>query len=272
MDAPKLTFERRETKFLLSAGQREALEALARAHMRPDEHGPATVRSVYYDTPTYLLARRSAERPAYKEKLRTRAYGQPHPFDPVFVELKKKHDGVVYKRRCQLSPTEARELLAGRGRPRTQIERELDWAARSYEGLHPTAFLAYERVAWVDAEGRDLRLTFDENIRARWEDVELAGDDAGVALTQPGQVLLEVKSMYAMPLWLVGFLSAEKIRKTSFSKYGGAFRLMVAERGLGIASEPCDTSAPASARHLRRAPLMPDPLAQDRLAQPAPSR
>lgn len=34
-----------------------------------------------------------AERPAYKEKTRTRCYGTPHPFDPVFVELKKNATG-----------------------------------------------------------------------------------------------------------------------------------------------------------------------------------
>lgn len=250
MGTPQLTFRRRETKYLLSEGQRVALEGLAAIHMAPDAHGAATVRSVYYDTPTYLLARRSAEHPTYKEKLRTRAYGSPHPFDSVFVELKKKCDGVVYKRRCRLSPTEACELLAGRGRPTTQVEREIDWAARSYEGLRPAMLVAYERQAWVCEDGRDLRLTFDRSIRARWENVVLAGDARGRALIGPGQSLLEVKSMYAMPLWLVGFLSAEKIRKASFSKYGGAFRLMAAECGLDLA--PCVTDEHSRARHLRR--------------------
>ena len=31
-----------------------------------------------------------AGHPAYREKIRTRCYGAPHPFDPVLVELKKK--------------------------------------------------------------------------------------------------------------------------------------------------------------------------------------
>lgn len=110
MSTAQLVFKRYETEYLLDAGQRAALEGVLAERMVPDEHGPSTVRNVYYDTPTALLARRSAEHPAYKEKIRTRCYGAPHPFDPVFVELKKKCDGVVYKRRCELAPAVAVQL------------------------------------------------------------------------------------------------------------------------------------------------------------------
>lgn len=227
----QLVFKRYETKFLLDADERVALEELVAARMRPDEHGPATVRNVYYDTPTALLARRSAEHPAYKEKLRTRCYGSPHPFDPVFVELKKKCDGVVYKRRCELPPADAAELLAGRGRPTTQIEREIDWTCRRYEGLRPTAFLAYDRVAYFDPRDRDLRVTFDERVRVRWDDPVLVGPDAGDPVLAPGTSILEVKTVRAFPLWLARYLSAAGIRKTRVSKYGRAWELRLDSAG-----------------------------------------
>ena len=38
--------------------------------------GKTTVRNIYYDTDTYLLVRRSIEKPVYKEKLRIRSYEQ----------------------------------------------------------------------------------------------------------------------------------------------------------------------------------------------------
>ncbi len=228
----QLVFKRRETKFLLDDAQREALELDLAGRMRPDEHGPSTVRNVYYDTPTALLARRSAEHPAYKEKIRTRCYGTPHPFDPVFVELKKKCDGIVYKRRCELPATDAAELLAGRGRPRTQIERELDWTCRRYEGLRPTAYLAYDRVAYYAIDDRDLRLTFDRDVRARWEDVRLTGPDAGERVLAPGISILEIKTSKAMPIWLVRGLENIGARKSSFSKYGRAWELHGVEHAL----------------------------------------
>ncbi len=221
----QLVFERREIKFLLDDSQRAALEAALSGRVVPDEHGPSTVRNVYYDTPTALLARRSAEHPAYKEKVRTRCYGAPHPFDPVFVELKKKCDGVVYKRRCELPATDAAELLAGRGRPTTQIERELDWTCRRYEGLRPKAYLAYDRVACYARGDRDLRLTFDRDVRVRWDDVRLSGPDAGVRVLGPGVSILEIKTSKALPIWLVRALGAVGARKSSFSKYGRAWEL-----------------------------------------------
>ena len=231
----QLVFKRREIKFLLDDGQRATLERSLAGRVRPDEHGPSTVRNVYYDTPTALLARRSAEHPAYKEKIRTRCYGAPHPFDPVFVELKKKCDGVVYKRRCELPATDAAELLAGRGRPRTQIERELDWTCRRYEGLRPVAYLAYDRVAYYAIDDRDLRITFDRDVRVRWEDVRLSGPDAGDRVLTPGLSILEIKTSKAMPIWLVRGLEAVGARKSSFSKYGRAWELRGVDRVLSCA-------------------------------------
>ncbi|WP_322353758.1 polyphosphate polymerase domain-containing protein [Paratractidigestivibacter sp.] len=237
----QLVFKRYETKFLLDGDQRSSLEELVAANMVPDEHGPSTVRNVYYDTPTALLARRSAEHPDYKEKVRTRCYGTPHPFDPVFVELKKKCDGVVYKRRCELAPADAAELLAGRGRPRTQIERELDWTCRRYEGLRPCAYLAYDRVAYHGRSDFDLRLTFDQRVRVRWDDVALCGPDVGRLVLPEGTSILEVKTPRAFPLWLARYLSAAGIRKRSISKYGRAWELRDVDACLPLGAPAAET-------------------------------
>ena len=67
--------------------------------MKEDAFGSYTICNIYYDTPDWRLIRASLEKPAYKEKLRVRSYGVPTETDRVFVELKKKFDGVVYKRR-----------------------------------------------------------------------------------------------------------------------------------------------------------------------------
>ena len=45
----------------------------------------------------------------YKEKFRLRSYGVPGPEDTVFLELKKKYKGVIYKRRAMLPLTEANQ-------------------------------------------------------------------------------------------------------------------------------------------------------------------
>lgn len=218
----QMVFKRYEIKYALTDGQRDRLMAAMAAHMVPDEYGPSTVRNIYYDTPTRLLARRSAEHPHYKEKLRVRSYVPAGEQTPVFLELKKKCDGVVYKRRCTLPLTEADALLRGTRTPETQIERELAFSASRYEGLSPAMFVAYDREAFYAADDHEFRMTFDRAVRCRWDDVTLSGSADGLVLTPDAQSLLEVKCAFGMPLWLADFLSAEGIYKASFSKYGAA--------------------------------------------------
>jgi hypothetical protein len=95
-------FQRYEEKYLISAPQYAVLfEALA-PYMTVDAYGKTAIGSLYFDTPDFYLIRTSLEKPVYKEKLRLRSYGRPGPDSPAFVELKKKYEGIVYKRRISL--------------------------------------------------------------------------------------------------------------------------------------------------------------------------
>ena len=102
MGSAKFTFKRYEKKYLLSREKYESLRQLLDPHIVPDEYFESTVCSIYYDSDDYHLIRYSIERPVYKEKLRLRSYNVPADGDSVFVELKKKYKGVVYKRRIRM--------------------------------------------------------------------------------------------------------------------------------------------------------------------------
>lgn len=213
------TFERREVKYLLTSRQYEDLVCEMKQHMVSDAWGDSCVRNVYYDTPSHLLARRSAEHPQYKEKLRIRSYSRASDTDDVFVEIKKKFDGIVYKRRVVLPYYTARLLCDGFDCDDTQIGREIHTFTQRYARLYPAMFVAYDRCAYYGSDDDTFRMTFDRNIRCRWDDVTLCGDDSGVSLISPDSVLLEVKCAGAMPRWLSAFLCEHGIYKTSFSKY-----------------------------------------------------
>ena len=118
-------FKRYEYKYLLTREQKELLQNVMEEYMIPDEYGRSTICNLYFDTPQYLLIRRSIENKVYKEKVRLRTYG--------------------------------RSLL-------------------------------------------------DED-----------------------QSLLEIKVGYAIPLWLSHFLTENKIFRTSYSKYGNAYRTLLRE-------------------------------------------
>lgn len=222
-------FQRYELKYMLTQEQkRMVLEAMA-PYMELDKYGRTTIRNIYYDTDSFRLIRHSIEKPVYKEKLRIRSYCKSDPFSPVFVELKKKYDSVVYKRRLAMAETEAMDWIAGDVpcMRDEQIVEEIDYFLDYYRGLHPVVFLSYEREAYYEKSGGDFRVTFDDHILCRQEELSLEADVWGTPLLEDGKILMEIKCSGGIPLWMTEVLSQEHIYKTSFSKYGTAYEKMI---------------------------------------------
>ena len=171
-------FKRYEIKYLLDPGQKAAVLQAMGPHMRPDAYGKTTIRNLYYDTNDFRLIRRSLERPVYKEKLRLRSYTRVCPTDTVFVELKKKFDSVVYKRRIPLPEATAVAWLSGAAPcPEPgQISREVDYFLSFYGVPVPKAFICYDREAFYGKNAPDFRVTFYENILFRQNDLSLSAD------------------------------------------------------------------------------------------------
>ena len=222
-------FKRYELKYLLSAAQKGKVLAAMAPYMKPDSYGRTTIRNLYYDTATYLLIRRSMEKPAYKEKLRLRSYTQATDHSVVFVELKKKYQDVVYKRRLALPVEDAMAWLSGEEHcnQHTQIAQEIDYVMGLYGSLHPAVFLSYEREAYYANDGSDFRITFDECILCRQKELSLASEVYGTPILPEGKVLMEIKCNGGIPLWMTQVLSKEKIYKTSFSKYATAYQTLI---------------------------------------------
>lgn len=222
-------FKRYEIKYMLTLEQKQRLLEAMAPYMALDKYGRTTIRNIYFDTDSYRLIRRSIEKPAYKEKLRIRSYRRASPESPVFVELKKKYKGVVYKRRLSLPEQQAMDwICTGEHSPEdSQIAREIAYFKQYYENLHPTVFLSYEREAFYCRAGGDFRITFDDHILCRQEDMSLESPVWGEPLLPEGKVLMEVKTSGGIPLWLTDFLTRERIFKTSFSKYGVAYQTLI---------------------------------------------
>ena len=229
MKETQLSFQRYEKKYLMTAGQYEALWAELSPRLRPDEYFSSTVCSLYYDTDDYSLIRHSIQKPVYKEKLRLRSYGVPGEESPVFVELKKKFKGIVYKRRIELEKSAAAAWLSGGPAPDdSQISREIDWVINRYE-LSPKIIICCDREAWVDRENSELRFTFDKNIRYREDELDLSLGDRGRLLLEDGSVLMEIKMPETSPLWLAELLSRHKVFPAGFSKYGKSYEQKLME-------------------------------------------
>lgn len=218
-------FNRYEKKYLMPEHIYYALRERLASYMQQDTYGLHTICNIYYDTPEHELIRRSIEHPVYKEKLRLRSYGIPGPESAVFLEIKKKYQQVVNKRRVQLTLREAYAYLEQGVRPQTdsQILREIDFLLRRCR-LERGLYLAYDRLALFARQDPDFRLTFDWNIRSRQQDMGLECGDRGEALLPKGCCLMESKVMGAAPLWFARILSELALYPVSFSKYGNIYK------------------------------------------------
>ncbi len=227
--AYQATFKRYELKYLLNPEQKAALKEAMEDHMKLDEYGRTTIRNIYYDTPSFRLIRHSLDKPVYKEKLRIRCYHPVGPNDEVFVELKKKYRSVVYKRRLTLPEKQTMNAFRN-NKPlpvRSQIGDEIDYFRRFYKNLRPAVFLSYEREAYYDLGGSELRITFDENILYRQKDLSLEAGVYGKAILEDNLTLMEVKTAGGLPLWLTHAMTEHNVHRCSFSKYGAAYQDIV---------------------------------------------
>ena len=219
-----MIFKRYEKKYRLSVDERDKLMALIGDKLVLDKHGKNTICSLYLDTPDYLLIRNSIDAKSYKEKLRLRSYGVPDGSEKIFFEIKKKYKGVVYKRRVSMDKDETFEYIESGTPPfDSQIMREIDYLMKFYRLPRPNVCILCEREAYFSSENSEVRLTFDENLRYRRGFPDADNIKEGIPIIENGDLILEIKTPGAMPLWLANALSECKIYPQSFSKYAHAY-------------------------------------------------
>lgn len=222
-------FNRYENKFLMDDTAYGRILDRLLDDMELDEYNKThefyTISNIYYDTKDNYLIRTSVSKPLYKEKLRLRAYGIPGPDSKVYLEIKKKFNGLTNKRRTSIRLDAAYDFVNTGIKPEIkenmnrQVVNEIEYLLSLYRP-EPKLYLAYDRKALFGRGGQDLRITFDTNIRTRREELRLESGDHGEALLEPGQWLMEVKVGKSIPCWLSQLLSDYRIYSIGFSKYG----------------------------------------------------
>lgn len=215
-------FKRYELKYLLTKEQVAMLKKEMAGRLVIDRYGLTSIRNIYFDTDDYRLIRSSLDKPVYKEKLRVRSYGIIKKDEKVFVELKKKYEGIVYKRRISSSESNAMIWLVENGvnEERGQIVDEIDYFKTFYRGLKPKVFISYDREAYFSVDDTDIRITLDTNLTGRNTDLSLRKGIYGKRIIPADITVMEIKVPASIPLWLVRFLNENRIYKSSLSKYG----------------------------------------------------
>ena len=227
-------FNRYEKKYMMDRKTFELLSKRLEEHMVPDKFNKNgqfySISNIYYDTVDDRLIRASIEKPVYKEKLRLRAYGVPELDTKVFVEIKKKYDGIVNKRRTTMTLKDAYTYLnengeIDRSNPilNSQVLKEIDYFKDFYK-IVPKVYLSYDRFAFFEKNDGDFRLTFDTNIQTRRDDLRLEHGMYGKKLIPDDVILMETKISGAIPVWFSKIISEFNIYPVSFSKYGTEYK------------------------------------------------
>lgn len=229
MGKNKNVFERHEKKYMLTEMQfRQVYGGLADI-AKPDEFGQYPICSIYYDTEDFRAIRLAEKKSSYKEKLRIRSYGIPSDDTKVYVELKKKFDGISYKRRVSLPFSVAEDWLEYGEVPNNknqQIVNEIEWFLHRYNP-QPVMLLSYDRIALCGRYDKNLRITFDKNVRFRDYDLTFRKGNSGTDILPANTYLMELKTSGPIPVEIANLLSRSEVYPVSFSKYRNAHFLMV---------------------------------------------
>lgn len=232
--------KRREKKYLLNKEQYQSLINEISNKIVEDKYGLQTIRNIYFDNDYYQVIRTSLEKPKFKEKLRLRCYGLPDDQSDVFLEIKKKYKKVVYKRRLNLKLIDFEHLMTNLQKndfvfnantpcvgeltkSQLRILDEVVYKIKKYR-LYPKIFIAYDRIAYNVPSWNNFRITFDNNIRSKRDNLSLRIDSDCKFLIGSDNYIMEAKVMNSFPLWFVKALSKLKIYPISFSKYGKIFQ------------------------------------------------
>lgn len=224
-------FKRFEKKYIIDKVQKDLLTHLIEGKLEADDRCKYTLRNLYYDTDNYDLIRASIEKPVYKEKLRLRMYQGADVSTTSFIELKKKVDGIVFKRRLKLNMLDAISFLAGGISPIVEPS-DISTLMEIEHFLHnnkvmPKAYITYDRYCLKGISEPDFRMTFDSNIMYQNTDSEFYSLTDTKPIIEPDNTIMEIKTPTSIPIWLSKIMSELEIYPTSFSKYGMAYKTYV---------------------------------------------
>lgn len=222
-------FKRVEQKYILSEEQYSSLQTILDEKFFPDKFFFSKIYNLYFDNDNFDSIITSIEKPKYKTKVRLRSYGEATKDDYIYLEMKKKYQGTVYKRRINITLKDFEAYQKDNYFPKQnkQIMQEIDYQIK-YQNLKPKIFVAYDRLSYYSKEDDNFRITFDYNLRSRFKNLKLKDSKENKFYFKKNTYIMEVKCLASLPLWFTKELNKLKIYPVSFSKVGNIY---IKERG-----------------------------------------
>lgn len=227
-----LHFARYEFKYILSAEKREAVENDLFFFLDYDpfvESQPGHryfVRSLYFDSPTFTAFHDKIDGVKSRYKFRARTYSDSPAEDvPLFLEIKGRHNNLVYKHRTPVGQT-----IDWRTISHAQVGYELQKHASPStvadqfrydllrKSLRPVALIDYQRRPYISKYDPNFRITFDEQLRATHTSQLFSNWSPAPRRILAGYTVVEVKFRHHLPAWFHQVIQAHELRRVSISK------------------------------------------------------
>jgi hypothetical protein len=232
---------RYECKYLVLEAWVPEIRRIIGPFVRPDRFAPQAggmyrISSLYLDSPDLQLLRMAREGWSERMKLRARTYSERQE-DPVFLEVKRRFNGVVHKTRARLARAEVRAPLRSHawGAPARSGPSELRQFVHlaQHFAVRPVRHVRYLREAYESRGGEPVRVTFDRALeQAEGRDGELSPDGSRWRPLGLEGVVLELKFTGGFPLWMGALVARFELERRSISKYS-----------LAMESAPCAVPA-----------------------------
>lgn len=227
---------RLEYKYLVPVEAIPFLREQIRPHVIMDDHigignrDDYTVRSIYFDTFSLDEYHKKLDGNRNRRKFRIRGYDQYDANNTVFLEIKHKHDLSVNKDRAPVRYGDLKRLLVeGDVEELVQIRPDFPNSiqkARKFlyhyfnRQLQPIVTVIYEREAYLYKFDHSGRITFDKNLRSViYPRIDGLYSEVHVVNSFQRNFILEVKSNYGFPRWMVPVIGELGIRRQALSKY-----------------------------------------------------
>lgn len=237
------TFKRYEKKYLITKEKLESILPQLLEYMDLDPFclngNEYRIYSIYYDTVNHDIIRDNSQGYTYKEKMRLRSYyDRKDPEDKIFMEIKKKSEGVGNKRRIKLKIKEIEPFVKegilpdlGDDYLKNQVAKELLYFFKNNK-VEPALYVQYDRLALFGKEDKNFRMTFDRNVHTRRSNFVFGESDEDELLLPDDIYIMEIKILGGMPMWLATLLSENELFSHGFSKYGVKYKRDAQERKL----------------------------------------
>ena len=218
------SFLRVEEKYLISSKTKKELLSKIKDYLTKDKYYISNIHNIYFDTLNNDLIINSLEKPVFKDKFRARCYGDMSKDSYIFLETKTKYNDIVSKRRIKIKLKDFNNYIKGKNiNINNQVFKEIDYYFKYYN-MKPSIYIAYDRESYIGKYDDSLRITFDNNLRSRRNNLEFKENIKMQPYFKEDYYIMEIKSIYSMPLWLVKILSSMNILPISFSKYGSIYK------------------------------------------------